>query len=86
MSPQYQGVVYGEPEEAFIPLMKGEGWGPKTLTLNNTVKIYGTEKMDWRGECFLITGHSHFVIFYIRVIICSSITLYLFIYRVTHNR
>jgi hypothetical protein len=23
---------------------------------NSTVKIYGADKMDWRGECFLISG------------------------------
>lgn len=56
MSPSYQTLVYGEPKEAFIPLLQGEGWGPKQLTLNNTVKIYGTEQMDWRGECFLMAG------------------------------
>jgi len=56
MSPRYQDIVFGHPKKAFIPLLEGEGWGPTTLTLNNTVEIYGGEKMDWRGECFLITG------------------------------
>jgi len=57
MSPSYQDIVYGQPVEAFIPVLKGDGgWGPKELTFNNTVKVYGTEKMDWRGELFLTTG------------------------------
>ena len=51
--------MYGHPKEAFVSLLEGEAWGPKTLTQNNTVKIYGTEKMDWRGECFLISGLFH---------------------------
>ena len=37
--------------------MEGEGWGPKTESVNRTsVKVYGTEKMIWQGECFLMTG------------------------------
>jgi len=55
MSPTYQTLVYGQAKEAYIPLLEG-GWEGKTLTFNNTVPIYGTEKMDWRGECFLMTG------------------------------
>jgi len=56
MSPSYQEIVYGSPVSAYIPVLEGEGWGPKELKLNQTVKIYGTEKMDYRGELFLITG------------------------------
>jgi len=57
MSPTYQGIVYGDPVEASVYVMEGEGWGPKTESLNRTtVKVFGTEKMKWRGECFLMTG------------------------------
>jgi len=57
MSPTYQGIVYGDPVIASVHVMEGEGWGPKTESLNKTtVKIFGTEKMKWRGECFLMTG------------------------------
>ena len=48
MSPTYQGLVYGSPVEAWAP-----GEGPLNRT---TVKVFGTEKMKWRGECFLMTG------------------------------
>jgi len=48
MSPTYQGLVYGNPVEAWAP-----GEGPLNRT---TVKVFGTEKMKWRGECFLMTG------------------------------
>lgn len=57
MSPTYHGLVYGEPVEASAYVMEGEGWGPKTESLNRTtIKVFGTEKMKWRGECFLMTG------------------------------
>ena len=57
MSPTYQGLVYGDPVQTSVHLMEGEGWGPKTESLNRTtVKVFGTEKMKWRGECFLMTG------------------------------
>merc|ERR1712203_618880 len=43
--------------EISVHVMEGEGWGPKTESLNRTtVKIFGTEKMTWQGECFLMTG------------------------------
>ena len=57
LSPQYHGLVYGDPVEVSVHVMEGEGWGPKTESVNRTtVKIYGTEKMTWQGECFLMTG------------------------------
>jgi len=56
MSPTYQGLVYGDAVEISVHTMEG-GWGPKTESENKTaVKVYGTEKMEWRGECFLMTG------------------------------
>ena len=33
------------------------GWGPKTLVQNQTIKVFGSDKMDWRGESFIITGN-----------------------------
>ncbi len=56
MSPTYQDTVYGQPKEVQVTLLQGEGWGPKVAVPNSTVKIYGADKMDWRGECFLISG------------------------------
>ena len=57
LSPQYHGLVYGAPVEASVHVMEGEGWGPKIESVNRTtVKIFGTEKMTWQGECFLMTG------------------------------
>merc|ERR1712109_229143 len=57
MSPRYQDIVYGQPTEVFVNVMEGEGWGPKTPSENKTsVKVYGSDKMDWRGECFLMAG------------------------------
>jgi len=48
MSPTYHGLVYGDAVEAWAP-----GEGPLNRT---TVKVFGTQKMQWRGECFLMTG------------------------------
>ena len=57
LSPQYHGLVYGDPVEVSVHVMEGEGWGPKVESLNRTtVKVFGTEKMTWQGECFLMTG------------------------------
>jgi len=57
MSPTYQTLVYGEPTEIWVQTMEKEGWGPGTPSQNkSTVKVFGEEKMKWRGEMFLITG------------------------------
>jgi len=57
LSPQYHGLVYGDPVEVSVHVMEGEGWGPKIESVNRTtVKVFGTEKMTWQGECFLMTG------------------------------
>lgn len=56
MSPEYHDIVYGKPTEVHVQVMEGEGWGPKVPSENKTtVKVYG-DKMDWRGECFLMAG------------------------------
>jgi len=57
MSPTYQGLVYDDAVQISVHTMEGEGWGPKTESENRTVvKVYGTEKMKWQGECFLMSG------------------------------
>jgi len=57
LSPTYHTLVYGQPLDISVHTMEGEGWGPKTESLNRTaIKVFGSEKMQWRGECFLMTG------------------------------
>ena len=56
MSPTYHDLVYGHPKTIHTDTLEGEGWGPKSLVQNQTVKVYGTDKMDWRGESFLTAG------------------------------
>jgi len=57
MAPTYQTLAYGEPVEISVNVMEGAGWGPKTESVNKTVvKVYGSEKMTWQGECFLMSG------------------------------
>lgn len=54
-SPTYHDLAWGEPKEIQTDILEG-GWGPKTLVQNQTVKVFGSEKMKWRGECFLVAG------------------------------
>ena len=50
-------IIFFQPTEVFVNVMEGEGWGPRTESENRSVvKVYGTEKMTWQGECFLMTG------------------------------
>lgn len=63
MSPRYQDIVYGQPVEVYAQVLEGEGWGPKTPSLNMTsTKVYGGQKLDWRGECFLMAGVAGFAL------------------------
>jgi len=63
MSPRYQDIVYGQPVEVYTQVLEGEGWGPKTPSLNMTsTKVYGGQKLDWRGECFLMAGVAGFAL------------------------
>ena len=50
MSPAYNKVVYGGSVEVSAYVTKAE------LLNKTTVKVFGTEKIKWRGECFLLTG------------------------------
>merc|ERR1719195_2068634 len=57
LSPTYHDLVHGDAVQVSVHTMEGEGWGPKTESENRTVvKVYGTEKMKWQGECFLMSG------------------------------
>merc|ERR1712215_477218 len=74
MSPTYQGLVYGDPVETAVHLMEGEGWGPKTESLNRTtVKVFGTEKMMWRGECFLMTGNMNVITCVVALVLLAGV-------------
>merc|ERR1712226_369272 len=54
-SPTYHELAWGNPKEIYTDVLEG-GWGPKTLVQNQTIKVFGSDKMDWRGESFIITG------------------------------
>lgn len=56
MSPLYQTLVYGEPTGVYVNVMEGEGWSKMPSVNKTQVKVFGSEKMDWRGECFLMAG------------------------------
>lgn len=54
MSPEYNDLVYGEPNKILTDTVSG-GWTEKIVTANQTIKVYGG-KMKWRGEMFLLCG------------------------------
>jgi len=56
MSPTYHELVYGEPTGIWVNTMEGEGWMKRPSANMSQVKVFGSEKMDWRGESFLMTG------------------------------
>lgn len=59
MSPTQYELAYGEPGETEVKILadvvKGN-WSYSEIVANQTVKIHGSEKMHWRGECFLAAG------------------------------
>jgi len=56
-SPTYQELAHRPPKEALISLLvEGADHDEKILLPNSTVTLYGTEKLDWRGESFVVTG------------------------------
>jgi len=60
LSPVNNQLVYGQPKEIFVNTVEKRAWpaqGEGGISENKTiVKVFGGEQMDWRGECFLITG------------------------------
>jgi len=62
MSPTQYDLAYGDPSDGFpvevtnVDVKKKIGWTDFEILHNQTVKVYGTEKMHWRGECFLAAG------------------------------
>merc|ERR1719219_173219 len=57
MSPTQYDLAYGDAVElANVDVKKSYNWTASYVVENQTVKVYGTEKMHWRGECFLAAG------------------------------
>ena len=58
MGSTYHDLAFKDPVEISVHTMEGGwGWGAKTESENRTaIKVLGAEKMDWRGECFLMSG------------------------------
>ena len=57
MSPTQYDLAYGDAVElANVDIKEKYNWTAFTIVENQTVKVYGTEKMHWRGECFLAAG------------------------------
>ena len=57
MSPTQYDLAYGDAVTlANVDIKKSIGWTDYEIVHNQTVKVYGTEKMHFRGECFLAAG------------------------------
>ena len=46
----------GETEVKILADVVKGNWSYSEIVANQTVKIHGSEKMHWRGECFLAAG------------------------------
>merc|ERR1719273_1630562 len=62
MSPTQFDLAYADPGDGFpvevtnVDVQKKYNWTATYIEHNQTVKVYGTEKMHLRGECFLAAG------------------------------
>merc|ERR1719400_2960861 len=61
MSPTQYELAYGDPGSESVDITnvdvkKKIGWTGFEILHNQTVKVFGTEKMNLRGECFLLAG------------------------------
>lgn len=56
MSPTQYELAYGDAVEIVTDVKKSINWTYSEILHNQTVKVYGSEKMHWRGECFLAAG------------------------------
>lgn len=56
MSPTQYELAYGDAVEIVADVNKKYNWTASELVPDQKVKIYGSEKMHLRGECFLAAG------------------------------
>ncbi len=56
MGPTQHDLAYGEAVEIIANVNQKHNWTHSEVVEDQKVKIYGTEKMHWRGECFLAAG------------------------------
>merc|ERR1711997_1001037 len=63
MSPTQYDLAYGDAVTlANVTIKKAVNWTYSEFEHNQTVKVYGTEKMHFRGECFLAAGVMSFAL------------------------
>merc|ERR1712241_27594 len=62
MSPTQYDLAYGDSVEIITTVNKKHNWTFSEEIPNQKVKIYGSEKMHWRGECFLAAGVSAYAL------------------------
>jgi len=62
MSPTQYDLAYGDSVEIITTVNKKHNWTFSEEIPNQKVKVYGSEKMHWRGECFLAAGVSAYAL------------------------
>ena len=65
MSPTQYDLAYADPGGEKIEILvdtltpKIDWSTPQKIVQNQTVEIFGSKKMHWRGECFLAAGTNY---------------------------
>merc|ERR1712193_245264 len=62
MSPTQYDLAYGDAVEIITTVNKKHNWTFSEEIPNQKVKVFGSEKMHWRGECFLAAGVSAYAL------------------------
>lgn len=56
MSPTQYELAYGDPVEIIADVNKNFNYTAAEVVKGQKIKIFASEKMHWRGECFLAAG------------------------------
>ena len=75
MSPTQYELAYGDPVEIVADVNKKYNWTASELVPDQKVKIYGSEKMHWRGECFLAAGISEYILGVVFILCIAYISI-----------
>lgn len=79
MSPTQYSLAYADPGGEKIEILAdtlapAAYWGaPREIVQNQTVEIFGSKKMHWRGECFLAAGTNYELLLFLKLLISISI-------------
>ena len=75
MSPTQYSLAYADPGGEKIEILAdtlapAAYWGaPREIVQNQTVEIFGSKKMHWRGECFLAAGTNYELLLFLKLLL-----------------